>query len=87
MQKLFIIALALVCVFGFFIGRSYSQQTTYTGRVQFASTTGAIKFFDSQTGKVYKYSDTDGVLMQVWTLEALGENLKIESQAASTFEY
>jgi hypothetical protein len=86
-RKLFIFLLVLICAFGFLVGRSFSQQTNFSARIQFASTQGVLKFFDTQTGKVYKYSETDGSLIEVWVMDKLGQNLQAESLAKSVFEY
>ncbi|MBN3038052.1 MAG: hypothetical protein JW869_01385 [Candidatus Omnitrophica bacterium] len=86
-RKFIVFLLVFVFVFGVFLTGSFSQQMDAANRLQFSSTQGVIKFFDAQTGKIYKYSETDGSLIEVWTLERLGESLKAESMAKSVFEY
>jgi hypothetical protein len=46
----------------------------------------SAKFFDPDTGKIYKYSDSDGKLMQIWVLEELGKDLKKAEKPGSFFE-
>lgn len=83
--KFFAVCVVCICISLFFAGKSFSQQADYSGRVQFSSTAGVFKFYDSRTGKIYKYSEADGSLIKVWVLTNLGGNLQEENLTQSIF--
>lgn len=85
--KFWVVGAVCISISLFLAGKSFSQQSDYSGRLQFSSTAGVFKFYDSQTGKIYKYSEADGSLIKVWVLTNLGGNLQEETQTQSIFEY
>jgi hypothetical protein len=62
-----------------FLGTGALQSSGDSNRwkhISFATHKGSLKFFDHSSGKVYDYSERDGKLQEIWTLEELGKALK-----------
>lgn len=75
--RFFVSLYCLLFTLGFIVARvTFSEEPASDREIAFATTLGTLKFFDRTTGKVYKYSESDGKLMQVWVLEELGKDLK-----------
>lgn len=74
-SKLLLFVLALILVVGMTKLSAFSSNGTRWGNVTFATHSNALKFFDQTTGKVYVYSESDGRLLTIWQVTALGNNL------------